>query len=308
MPRLADPDPPLPPVFTASDALAGGLSRDQIRQRLRSGRWVRVAPGIYLPSHALVGQTGPERERTLHLAHVAVVAPRRPDCVVAFQSAALVLGQSIWSPVPKQVLLLAEPSVWRGTRREARLRKGPSEVEIVEHLGLRVTSPARTWFDVARRGSLADALSVGDAGLRDGTLTVPGLMAVIDAHAREHSVGKARRVLEHLSAVRETPLESASWAYFLEHDIPLPRMQVHFRNASGRVFARVDFYWDAFDLIGEADGLVKYDDPRERGREKRREDELRSHGHRIVRWGAADLFTPQLAERLKSLLTETRAA
>lgn len=106
--------------------------------------------------------------------------------------------------------------------------------------------------------------------------------------------------------MRETPLESASFAYFVDHRVPLPRMQVVVTERDGEFVARVDFLWDADRLVGEADGRLKYQSAddlyREKRREKRREDALRALGYRVVRWGAADLRTADLARRLRVLL------
>jgi hypothetical protein len=71
-----------------------------------------------------------------------------------------------------------------------------------------------------------------------------------------------------------------------------PELQVPLRGSSGRVW-RVDFWWPAFNLIGEFDGKAKYTDQRYlRGRtpqevlydEKMREDDLRAAEHRFTRW------------------------
>ncbi|MSV72356.1 MAG: hypothetical protein F2881_03480 [Actinobacteria bacterium] len=49
MPTLADPDPHgLAPIVTRPEALAAGMTRDEVRHRLRSGRWRALAPGLYL--------------------------------------------------------------------------------------------------------------------------------------------------------------------------------------------------------------------------------------------------------------------
>ncbi|MFI6821245.1 type IV toxin-antitoxin system AbiEi family antitoxin domain-containing protein, partial [Micromonospora sp. NPDC050187] len=43
-------------IVTAAQALGAGLGRDEIRQLCRSGRWLRLARGCYLPVPALAAR------------------------------------------------------------------------------------------------------------------------------------------------------------------------------------------------------------------------------------------------------------
>ena len=56
--------------------------------------------------------------------------------------------------------------------------------------------------------------------------------------------------------------------------------------------------------MGEADGRLKYRSADDLYREKRREDALRTLGYRVVRWGAADVRTPDLARHVRALLAD----
>ena len=108
--------------------------------------------------------------------------------------------------------------------------------------------------------------------------------------------------LSHVSSLRESALESGSWAYFVEHRIPLPTMQVEFRAVGGRLIGRVDFWWESARLIGECDGRMKYSTASDLYREKVREDALREEGQRFIRWGWRDLGDRGLAVRLRRAL------
>ena len=165
-----------------------------------------------------------------------------------------------------------------------------------------VTSPDRTSVDMARTAPLADSLAMGDAGLRTGALDRQRLAERVEASRGSRGCRRAATALAHLDPARETPLESDSWAYFLQHRIPLPDMQVELRSGSGRFIARVDFWWKRARLAGECDGRLKYLTPHDVYAEKRREDEIRAEGCGVVRWGAVDLRSPQLAARLRRAL------
>ena len=43
----ADTDPPLPESFTLDEALAAGMTIEQVRYRLDCGRWETVGRGAY---------------------------------------------------------------------------------------------------------------------------------------------------------------------------------------------------------------------------------------------------------------------
>lgn len=79
-------------------------------------------------------------------------------------------------------------------------------------------------------------------------------------------------------------------------------MQVEIRSYAAAFIARVDFLWMDERLVGEADGMVKYDSREALFAEKRREDAIRGEGYRVIRWGATDLRSPVLAARLRGFL------
>ncbi len=231
-------------------------------------------------------------------------ATRNPGTVIAYGSAALV-HQLPLLVVPELVQLVVAPGRWTGRRSGLNIRRLLLEDGDVMRLRAPVTTPARTWMDMCRRGTLADALVAGDAGLRRGVFTRDDLAAAVAG--AEHLPGWRRLsgALDLADGIRETPLESASFAYFVDHRLPLPACQVEIRR-SGRFLARVDFLWDdperGVRVIGESDGVLKYAERGEAWREKVREDELRADGYGFVRWGMADLRSERLAHRLRDAL------
>jgi hypothetical protein len=308
MPRHADPDPPLPPLFTAAQALAAGLSAGQIQHRVRSGRWVKVARGHYRRSDGVVplDVDAVARARIEHM-HRAIVAQRRhPSSVIAFHSAALVHGLPLFDPLPPEPCLIVPPGRWAGQRSGVILRRVTCAASDVDARNTPVTTPTRTWLDLARRHSIADALAAGDGGLRAGLLYA-GLIrrSLVEIGEMPGSV-RAAGVLAHLDARRETPLESGSWAYFIEHRLPLPLLQISLHDDQGRLPARVDFLWEEAHLVGECDGRLKHTSIDVLYAEKRREDELRALGLGVGRWGWRDLTNDRLAVRLRRSLDSCR--
>lgn len=303
MPRRADPDPPLPLVVTAAEARAAGLTRDQVRQRVRSGRWTALARGAYRRE---VDATSAPSDlddfavaRIDHAHRAAAAALTHPGCAVAFHSAAVIHGLPLCTPLPAHVALATPSGSWAGRRPGLVIHRiGLAQGDIIRSRVPR-TSVARTWFDIARTLGLADGLAIGDAALRRGLVSSDELLRVM-AHAEaRRGVARARLAATHLDGARESAAESGSWAYFVRHRVALPRAQVEIRSRQGGCIARVDFWWDQARLVGECDGRLKYADRESLYREKRREDALRAEGYSVIRWGWSDLRGPDLAERLR---------
>lgn len=145
----------------------------------------------------------------------------------------------------------------------------------------------------------------GDAALRSGRMQLDQASSMLAECADLRGAGKAATALVHLSAKRESPLESDSWAYFVTHRLPLPEIQVPILDDRGRLLGRADYWWEKAGLVGECDGRSKYTDPDVLYAEKRREDAIRAQGHTVIRWGASDLWDGRLAQRIRSALRES---
>ena len=236
-----------------------------------------------------------DRARLEH-AHRAVAAVRgNPGCVIGVQSAAVLHRLPLVEPLPPYVVLIAPASRWSGRRPGLLFRRMAVPADEFAPGAVPVTTAGRTWLDIACTTTLADAIAAGDAGLRNGILDPETMARLVDRAGARAGIRVARLAVQHVDALRETPLESASWVYFVVRDVPLPRLQVEIRDRDGWLIGRVDFAWDEARLVGEADGRLKYDTPDALYREKRREDGLREHGHRVIRWGWADLRDVRLA-------------
>jgi hypothetical protein len=93
-----------------------------------------------------------------------------------------------------------------------------------------------------------------------------------------------------------SPLESISRLAFADFGLPPPEPQVTLVwDEWGNPKIIVDFYWPDFGVVGEADGLLKYDDldePRANPlrAEKLRQEELENLGYIVVRWTWDDIW------------------
>ncbi|MFZ2175331.1 MAG: hypothetical protein WAW17_15125, partial [Rhodococcus sp. (in: high G+C Gram-positive bacteria)] len=76
--------------------------------------------------------------------------------------------------------------------------------------------------------------------------------------------------------------------------IPQPDLQYVVRTDVGDFVARVDFYWEEWELAGEFDGMGKYKLTSGQSgeivaQEKLREDAVRDTGRDMIRWVWSDL-------------------
>lgn len=301
MPRLASADPPLPVIVSTRQALAAGLTPDQVRQRVRSGRWVRIGRGVYRTCCIEPDSAAWESVNVEHAARALAEVEAHPGTAIGFESAAIVRGLPVWR-TPPHVSLVAGPGGHNGHRPGVVVHRQELHRGDVIAGPPPMTSTARTWVDVSRAGGLADALVLGDAAVRAEAMTVAEAEEVVHRSVARRGIRTARRAVEVLDGLRESSLESASFAYFIEYEVPLPRVQVEIRSRSGRFLGRVDCLWEEKRLVGEVDGRMKYRSPEDIYAEKRREDELRAEGLSVIRWGAQDLRTDALARRVKALL------
>ena len=302
MPRRADPDPPLPPFTLLADATGAGLTRHQVRQRVRSGAWSAVARASYLSQgdHTYDGLDTYARARLEHFHRAIAAAIRNPGAVVTDASAAIVHGLPLLE-VPRHVQLGVAPDRWTGTRSGIDFRMRSFDPADIDERRVPVATAWRAWIDITRFGSLAEALTCGDFAARNG-LWPEASSSDIERFRGMWGYRKLHRARRLVDGVRESPLEPASFAYFADHRLPLPRMQVEIRSPAGGFIARVDYLWERARLVGEADGAMKYEQRDDLYAEKRREDAIRSQGYQVLRWGMADLRSRALAERIRKSL------
>src|SRR5206468_4874942 len=107
--------------------------------------------------------------------------------------------------------------------------------------------------DIVRARGLLAGLVTADAALRADT-SRGELYAVLESMSRWPGAGAARSVVEHADARSESPLESVVRSRIIALQLPAPQLQKPIYADDGWLVARVDFYWEDYGLVGEADG------------------------------------------------------
>jgi hypothetical protein len=164
------------------------------------------------------------------------------------------------------------------------------------------TSVELTCIDMAREHGVVAGVVALDYALHQGITTLARIYDDLDRCVRWPGVRAAREAIALANPLSESVLESRSRLKLREFGIPEPEPQVSIGNDWGGFVARVDFYWDEFGVVGEADGDLKYDgrDPAPLLDEKERQGLLDNLDLGVVRWGTRDMrnFAP-VAHRLR---------
>jgi hypothetical protein len=280
-------------VFTTAEALVAGHGHSEIQNLTTSGAWVRLRRGVLVAADDL--ELARQRGRLHRLHCIAVLLTLdRPRASISHGSAARLWGL----PVPRtaeELIRVTDPERWRRGNGFLMSRAPLGSDEIWRAGPIRLTSAARTLVDCAREWSLEDAVIAMDAGVLAERTTPADLRRAAAAVQGWRGASRAIRAAALADGRAESPLETRGRLRMLGAGLPAPELQVEIKDG-GRLVGVVDAWFDDAAVAVEFDGQVKYTDPW-RGRspervlwdEKRREDELRALGIRIVRVADADL-------------------
>ncbi|MCW2668762.1 MAG: hypothetical protein JWO27_659 [Frankiales bacterium] len=278
-------------LVTASEALAGGLTRADIARAVRQGRWLRLERGVFVPSETWEGLDARGRHLALAQARLLVLGPA---WALARRTAVVGHGLSHLGVQPTVPQLLGAKGRAKARSRHERIATLPVEdVALLE--GFRATSLERTVVDVCRKETFRGAVVIADSALRSGADLAVACAVGGRCEGWPGGSGIAP-VLRFADGRAETPLESISRVAMLWCGLPAPELQVEVYRGR-QLLGRVDFLWRAYNLVGECDGLVKYTDTDTVVREKLREEGLTSHGLEVVRWNWDHAWRSEEMER-----------
>ncbi|WP_346620425.1 type IV toxin-antitoxin system AbiEi family antitoxin domain-containing protein [Blastococcus montanus] len=295
-------------LFTAADARRAGYGHPEIRRHLAAGTWARLRRGVYATAETIAAADTAARRHVLDCLAV-LLDLGRPLAVVSHGSAARLHGFTVRRDLDPTVRL-TDPSSWRHGRGSLVARAPLAAHDLVGRHPFGATAAARTLVDCAREWDLDDSVVAMDAALLAERVTAGDLRSAAAAAGSRPGGIAARRAVGLADGRAESPLASRGRVRMLGAGLPPPELQVEIR-AEGRLVGVVDAWFDAAAVAVEFDGKVTYTDPW-RGRtpaqvlweEKRREDELRALGIRVVRVADEDVDRgwPRIETRLRDLL------
>ncbi|WP_456936656.1 DUF559 domain-containing protein [Geodermatophilus sp. SYSU D00684] len=262
---------------TRAAAHAAGLGD----RHLRHPAVQRLSRDTYLP-RALVDDVG------ARVAAVLMTAP--PGAVLSHRTAADLWGLRL----PLQDLAdrrvdLTVPGATRAeSRRDRRVHRLPlAGDEVTYRWGQPVTTPSRTWRDLA--GVLEPpALLAATDQLLGGLCSTADLERQLARRPTGRGAARARRVVPVADARSESPMESVLRWLLHQARTPTPVVQYEIRDAAGFV-ARVDLAWPDHRVVVEFDG----DGHRDRDvfvNDLRRQNRLVAAGWTVLRFTSADVL------------------
>ena len=226
----------------------------------------------------------------------AVALASRDDAVLWGPTAAILLDL----PVPHRLELahvhvLVPEGRPRPRRRGVRARQADITAdEIVTRASLNVTSPSRTYADLAAMLAVPDLVAVGDVLLRDHRLTADDLLPVVERRLRYSGKVRARETIPMLDARAWSPQESRLRAHVAIAGLPQPEVNGLITDEHGGFIAVCDLVFRAHRVVVEYDGAV-HDAPQRRRRDASRRTHLRENGWYVVEIVDTDLRVPARA-------------
>ena len=279
-------------LVTWWELLAHGVTREEIKQRVRSGALLREHRGVYR-----VGHRAPSVEAT----YLAAVLACGEGALLSGPAAAFLYGLLRGTAPAPEVTTRTERRV-SGVRTR-RARRG-EPLDRAERRGIPVTTVAQTLVDVAGGLDLDDlARACHEAGVRFGT-TPADVSAVLGRRPSSPGAASLRRVLEGGAPVKLSVLEARFLERLREAGLPLPQTN---RRVGGR---RVDCTWRQPRLIVELDSYRYHRSRHAWEQDRRREREARALGNEFRRFTYEDVFAgPRLMlAELRALLGDCRPA
>jgi hypothetical protein len=303
MRRLEDGTGP----FTLAHALQMGLTLGDVRGHVSSGRWLRLRRNVFVTQADR--KVAARSDATLHAQDVRAfeLAFSRRRLLGAETSAARVLGIEMRHPPgPDAVLLTDDPGVSSTHRDGYFLRVAPlDDREVRIRHGAKITSPARTLLDLSANHGFDAGVVATESAYRKKLITPAEFKEAVDAAEGRPGIRTVREVSAFAHPRIESVLESVSRLSMRTAGIQMPLVQyavIRFPEI------RVDFFWPWLRLVGEADGMAKYEmngrRPMDVVRDERfREQRLRDADCDIVRWDWRVACDPDLlAARILSAM------
>lgn len=276
---------PLPPrlrvrAFTVSEAT------DVSRSRLRAGDLARPFHGARIPVTSAA-------DHEARCAAAALVC--HEQAFVCHLAAAAYHGMPLPNSPERALIDIALPAPMRAVRRRG--IRGHSLLVVPDDLtelnGVRVTTPERTWCDLAGHLTVPELVAAGDWLIRSGSSSLALLAAAIERHPGRRGRGKLVVAVELLDAASESPKESELRAIVHLAGLPQPEANAVILDELGRFVARVDLLFRRFGEVLEYHGDHHRTDRKQWRRDRTREAELESLSLHVMEITDSDLRRPR---------------
>jgi very-short-patch-repair endonuclease len=187
------------------------------------------------------------------------------------------------------VHLIVPPTSRARNRRDRRLHRGQLAPDDIQRWwSLPVTSPARTWRDLAAVLPSAALLAVTDQ-LLDVLCAPADLARALAARPSGRGSDRARKILPLADPGVDSPMESVLRWVLHQAGLPAPVLQYPVRDRAGVQIGLADLAWPDSKVLVEFDGNVH----RDRDvfvNDLRRQNRLIAAGWTVLRFTSADVL------------------
>lgn len=260
---------PLPPEIHGQAFLA--VSDDLAYHRTRAADLWAPTRGVRLPRERT------DAESRCH-AHTLTLPP---EAVFSHTTAAVLWGLPLPSSM-RDDIHITMPLGTRAPRRRATVGHqsvlASSDVRVVR--GIRVTSPVRTFLDLADALEPDALVAVADRIIsrRAPLATIADLEAAVEVAARRRGIRRARSALERMDAGSESPKETELRLVLTDAGFGPFDANYAVHDESGRFVARVDLALVRFKIA------IEYEGDHHRDRDQWRRDIARRRRLEAAGW------------------------
>lgn len=295
VPSFADiPEPYRSRPFRVADAIADGLSHNV----LASPRFWTPFSGVRVPSTV-------QDTLAVRCKAASLVMPR--GAAFSHHTAALLCGLPIPDktspdrsngervetvgavPAHQPIEAMVEPSAVVPQIDGIDGHSGLDPDDVIDVAGLRVVTPERTFFHLARRLSLDDLVVLGDAIVRHWC-SPERLIGRAAGLTRRRGIVRAREALGMISPRVDSPPETRLRLLLIRAGLPFPAVNVDVFDDTGRWLARPDLSYPLLKIAIEYDGDHHRTDKYQWRRDRVRDESLRHAGWVVITLTADDLF------------------
>lgn len=257
----------IPWPFLATEALAADALTFRELRRFHAA----VYPGVWIPRGAEMSAVDRARAAWLWSARRGVVAGL---------SASAVLGAKwIDADLPAELVHTNRRPPPRLMVHSDTLLNG----EVQTQLGLPLTTPARTAFDLGRRLDFTSAVQRIDALMNATDVKVEDVLALAEGHPGVRGLTRLRKVLDVADAGAESPYETLTRLLLIKNGFPRPQTQIRVTDEDGFVVARLDMGWPQWRVGVDFDGVHHWTDPKQRAKDIERYAQLPELGWKDIR-------------------------
>ena len=276
--------------FIGSEALSNGvLRRHQLRSQYRA-----IYPDVYVGRH--------QQLTLLQRSRAAWLWSHRRGIIAGLTAAAWHGSKWVDDDLPVEL-------VWSNARPPCGVRTYDNRLA-AEDFGMvgdiPLTTPARTAFDIGRRGALDVAVAQLDSLMRATNVEASEIARLADRHRGARGCRQLETALELVDPGAQSPKETWLRLLLIRAGFPRPRTQIPVVSPAGHLYY-LDMGWEDVMVAVEYDGEQHRLDRWQYTKDIRRQEALERLGWIVVRV-VADDHPIEIIRRVKDVVDERRAS